>query len=146
MIEKSPATINKEILELITNNKTATVCCSINDKPYCFSCFYSVLEDENCIVFKSSESTKHMKILLENNQVAGTIIPSEISMSKIIGVQFEGILIEKENTGLKAARSYYLRFPFAVTVPGKLWIIELHSIKYTNTTNGIKHKLEWEMV
>ena len=146
MTDTCSTAINTEIPDLITSNKTATICCSLNDKPYCFNCFYSFLEEENCIVFKSSESTKHIKILSENNQIAGTIIPPEISMAKIVGIQFEGILVEKDTIGLKATKSYYLRYPFAVTVPGKLWIIELHAIKYTNTTNGIKHKLEWERV
>jgi uncharacterized protein len=136
--------IQPEILDLINSNKTATICCASNNKPYCFNCFYSVLEDEGCLVFKSSESTKHMQILSENNAIAGTIIPSEFSMTKIQGIQFEGSLIDKDGVASKATRSYYLRFPFAVAMPGKLWVIELQTMKYTNTTNGIKHKLEWE--
>ena len=144
MSDKCSTVLNTEILELITSNKIATVCCSANNKPYCFNIFYSVLEEETCIVFKSAESTTHIKILSENNQIAGTIIPSDISMTKIQGIQFEGLLVEKDNVGFKAAKSYYLRFPFAVTVPGRIWVLELHTIKYTNTTNGVKHKGSWK--
>ena len=144
MTAVSATAINPEILNLISKNNIATVCCSDNDKPYCFSCFYSTLEEDACIVFKSSDSTRHMKILAENNLVAGTIIPFENSMTKVIGIQFEGIMVEKETTGIKAAKSYYMHYPFAVAVPCKIWVIEFNSIKYTSTINGIKHKLEWE--
>jgi uncharacterized protein YhbP (UPF0306 family) len=65
-------------------------------------------------------------------------------MSKVQGVQFEGVIVEKDSSKLKAAKFYYLRYPFAVAMSGKLQILEFHSIKYTNTTNGIKRKKEWE--
>jgi hypothetical protein len=138
------ADINKEIIEFIEHNKIATVCCTAGTKPSCFNCFYSVLEEEGYLIFKSAENTTHMQVLAENKQVAGTIIASEISMAKIEGIQFEGIIADRDIIGVKATKSYYLRYPFAVTVPGRLWILELNSIKYTNTTKGIKHKSEWD--
>ena len=137
-------TISKEILAFIVNNKFGSVCCTSGNKPHCFSCFYAVLEEEGCLVFKSSENSTHMQMIAENNLVAGTIISSEISMSKIEGIQFEGIIENKDSLGIRAAKAYYLRYPFAVAVPGRLWILELNTIKYTNTTNGIKHKKTWE--
>ena len=146
MTDKSSTTINKRILDFISANKIATVCCSAENKPHCFNCFYSFLEEEGCIIFKSSEGAKHIKMLAENNLVAGTIISSEISMTKIEGVQFDGVIVEKNNMILKATKSYYLRYPFAIAVPGKIWVIELRTLKYTNTTNGIKHKENWEKI
>ncbi len=136
--------INKEILEFTAGNKIATICCTEANKPYCFNVFYSFLEEEGCIIFKSSESTRHMQILAGNNHVAGTVIASEISLTKVEGIQFEGVIVNKDTVGLKASKSYYLRYPFAVTVPGRLWILELNSIKYTNTTNGISNKKAWQ--
>jgi len=144
MIYKCSTAINTEILDFINTNNVATVCCSENHIPHCFNCFYSVLEEEGCIAFKSSDTTKHIRILSENNRVAGTILSSEISLTKNQGVQFQGVVVEKNNIALKATKSYYLRYPFAVTVPGKLWIIELHTIKYSNTVNGLKSKQEWK--
>ena len=138
-----PLDIPKEILEVIKANNIATVCCCEDNKPHCFSCFYTYMEDEACIIFKSSDSSRHMQILSENNMVAGTIIPSENSMTKVIGLQFEGLMVDKDAIGSRATRVYYTRYPFAVAVPGRIWVLQLKSIKYTNTTNGIKHKLEW---
>ena len=145
-VAASSRAIDKEIVDFIGNNNIATVCCVVNNMPHCFNCFYSVLEGEPYIIFKSSEGSKHMQILTENNQVAGTIISSEISLSKVQGMQFDGVIVDKDSSKLKAAKSYYLRYPFAVAMAGKLQILEFHSIKYTNTTNGIKRKKEWEQV
>ncbi len=144
MTRTHPNTIDTEILDFITANKVATICCSDANSPYCFSCFYSATEDGTYLVFKSSEDTKHIKILLQNNLVAGTIIPPEISMAKVTGVQFEGTLITEDRADKNAGSSYYSRFPFAGVVPGKIWVIELASIKYTSTVFGIKTKKNWE--
>ena len=145
MTTSCPASINTEILNFITANNVATVCGAENNKPYCFNCFYAVLEDEACIIFKSSENTRHMEILSANNNVAGTITSSSgTSLSRVEGVQFEGIMTGKATAGLKAAKSYYLRYPFAITVPGHIWVLELHSLKYTRTVSGIKHKASWQ--
>jgi len=144
MIYKVSTEISKDILDFIAQNKVASVCCSEDNRPYCFNCFYSVLEDEGCIVFKSSIESNHVKILATNNMVAGTVIASDISSTKVEGIQFKGLNIDKDPIAMKAAKSYYKRYPFAVAMPGRLWVLEIHSIKYTNTTNGIKRKLEWE--
>jgi uncharacterized protein len=136
-------TMSKEILDFIANNKIASVCCVEDNTPHCFNCFYSLLEDDNCIVFKSSPGSKHIRMLTENNLVAGTVISSEITITKVEGIQFEGEVTENATLGFKAAKSYYLRFPFAIAVPGKIWVLELNAVKYTSTTNGIKHKADW---
>jgi uncharacterized protein YhbP (UPF0306 family) len=143
MIVKTVTEINSEILDFISANKVATVCGCSDNVPHCFSCFYAILEEDGCLVFKSSGTTRHMQIFSENNMVAGTIVAAEISKTKIEGVQFEGMVAEKDELNFKATKAYYLRFPFAVTVPGRIWVIRLNNIKYTNTTNGIKRKAEW---
>ena len=136
--------MDKEIIEFIATNKVAAVCGAENNKPHCFNCFYAYMEEENCIVFKSSESTKHMNILSKNNVVAGTIHSPDISIAKVQGIQFDGIIVSKNNNLFEAAKTYYARYPFALAVPGTLWIIRLNTIKYTNTVNGINNKLKWE--
>ena len=141
--ETCAITIDKKILDFIMHNNIASVCCTADNVPYCFNCFYSVLKDEMCIVFKSSVETKHVQILADNKLVAGTIIDSDINLTKIVGAQFAGVHIENDTAITKATKSYYLRYPFAIAMPGKLWVLELNTIKYTSTINGVKRKLEW---
>ena len=142
--DKYSIAVDTEILDFITHNNIASVCCSAGNIPHCFNCFYSVLKDEVCIVFKSSIDTKHVQMLTDNNLVAGTIIASDISLAKVVGIQFEGVNIENNKMAINAVKSYYLRYPFAIAMPGRLWILEFNAIKYTSTINGLKHKLEWE--
>ena len=134
--------ISAEIMEFIKGNRIATLCCCEADKPYCFNCFYSVPNEEGTLIFKSSESTRHMQIISTNNSVAGTIIASDISMNRIEGLQFEGRITDSAQ-GLKGSATYYSRYPFAVTVPGRLWTLEIDAIKYTKTVNGISTKKAW---
>lgn len=141
--EKCATAIDTKISDFIVHNNIASVCCTADNIPYCFNCFYSVLKDEMCIVFKSSVDTKHVQILADNKLVAGTIIDSDINLARVVGIQFEGVNIENGNIATRAAKSYYLRYPFAIAMPGKLWILELNAIKYTSTINGVKHKLDW---
>jgi len=144
MIPATGTAIGKEILELITHSKVATVCCSRDNTPHCFNCFYAVLEQEGCIVFKSSETTTHMQIISANSRVAGTIIASETSLTKVEGLQFEGAIDAANALAGPAARAYYLRYPFAVAMPGRIWILQLNTIKYTHTSHGITHKSAWQ--
>lgn len=143
-MHKYSSDVDAEILDFINKNKVATVSCAIANSPYCFSCFYSISEDGTCLIFKSSEDTKHIKILLQNNLIAGTIISPDISMAQVTGIQFEGELIPENCVDHNATHSYYARFPFAGVIPGKIWVIELTAIKYTNTVFGVKHKKNWE--
>lgn len=137
--------IDNEILKFIQEQKVATVCCVEDNKPYCFNCYYSFMENEAFLIYKSSFGTKHEELLEKNNNVAGAIIPEQIEVAVIRGIQFQGVLL-KDNMELtmKASASYYLRFPFAMAVPGKLYILEIHTMKFTDNTRGFGHKQEWK--
>lgn len=137
--------MDKEIADFIAACKVATVCCLDNGAPYCFNCFYSFMEKEGLIVYKSSHGTKHEELLKTNKAVAGTIIPEEIEVATIRGIQYEGILLDDDlQLSLKASSSYYLRFPFAMAIPGKLYVLSPSSIKYTDNTKGFGYKKQWQ--
>ena len=137
--------MDQEINEFIRDNQVATICCVENGKPYCFSCFYVVMEKEGCIAFKSSFSTRHGSILEKNNNVAGAILPGEFDPSMIRGIQFEGTATEENEYSLYlAAAAYYSKYPVALAMPGKIWIVEFHSLKYTDNSKGFGYKNIWE--
>ena len=137
--------MDKEILDFINECKVATVCGADEQQPYCFNCYYSFLENEGILIYKSSYGTHHEKILEQNALVAGTIIPEQIDLSTLRGVQFEGVMMKESfDIAMKASSSYYLRFPFAMAVPGKIYCIELKKIKFTDNARGFGHKQHWE--
>lgn len=137
--------MDKAIIDFINECKVATVCGSSDERPYCFNCYYSFIEDEALLVYKSSFGTTHEKVLELNANIAGTIIPEQIDLTTLRGVQFEGILMKESiDIAMKASSSYYLRFPFAMAVPGKIYVIELKKIKFTDNARGFGYKQHWE--
>ena len=137
--------MGKEIADFIDQNKVATVACVGDGLPYCFNCYYSFIEQEGLLIYKSSYGTRHEDIMQKNKTVAGTIIPEQIEVSIIRGIQFQGLLLNDNlEIGMKASASYYLKFPFAMAVPGKLYVLELHEIKFTDNTRGFGFKQHWK--
>lgn len=137
--------IDHEITSFINENKVATLCTSNNNEPYCFNCYYSFMEQDGMLVYKSSTDTKHDKMLLQNHNVAGTIIPENVDVVSIRGIQFEGLLMNDcFDLGIKISASYYLKYPFAIAMPGKLFAIQLNRIKFTDNTRGFGFKQKWE--
>jgi uncharacterized protein YhbP (UPF0306 family) len=136
--------IDKEILGFIAENKVATICCVDNNAPYCFNCYYSFMEKEGILVYKSSIGTHHEGLLNKNGQVAGTIIPEQLEVAVIKGIQFQGeLLTDSFDLTMKASAAYYLKFPFALAVPGKIYAIEMQTMKFTDNTKGFAHKQAW---
>lgn len=137
--------MDQEIVSFINECKVATVCTSQGDEPYCFNCYYSFIEGEAYLVYKSSFGTRHEKMLEQNKKVAGTIIPEQIDLATIRGVQYEGVLLnDTMDLSMKASSSYYLKFPFAMVVPGKVYVIQLNKVKFTDNTRGFGFKQHWE--
>ncbi len=137
--------IDPEIVEFIKENRTANIACALDNEPYAFSCFYAFLEDKGCLVFKSSLSTKHAEMMLQNRRVAGTIIPEKLKMTSIKGIQLEGLILDEEHSFFsKALASYYLSYPFATAMDGRLWVLKIDSIKFTDNTRGFGFKQSWK--
>lgn len=137
--------VSGEILDFIKEQKVASLSVSVNDMPYCFNCFYAVLEKEGCLVIKSGYGAQHMDMLEKNKQVAGTIIPDQVNPALLRGIQFSGRAIADNMTlAMQAAAAYYLRFPLSMAIPGKVWLVELTDIKFTDYTKGLNNKTSWQ--
>ena len=137
--------IEKSIAEFIRVNQVLTLACSLNDEPYCFNAFYAFVEHEGLIVFKSNLDTRHAEILQLNSKVSGTVIPEKIELMSLKGLQFTGeILPLINNFSTAAASAYYFRFPFAMAIPGQLWVVRLDWAKLTDNGKGFGHKEKWQ--
>ena len=137
--------IDQEIIDFISDNHVATICCTENNTPWCFNCLYSILDTDGYLVFKSSLNTRHGILLENNNKIAGSILPDLFDASAIQGIQFEGVVIEDGESAISgAATAYYSKYPMAMPMPGKLWIIELKTLKFTDNTQGFGYKNSWK--
>ncbi len=136
---------DKHIISFIAENNLFTIATSHKDVPYTAICFYYYSEEFNAIVFKSDLNTKHIRESLENNKVAGSILPEKKMLSKVQGIQFQGIImnVAQDKNWAIARNNYYQRYPHALLMKGTFWAICLNFIKMTDNNFGIGKKLEW---
>ena len=136
--------IDKRIITFLNKHHVLTIATSAGDKPWCASCFYVYLEEENALVFTTDPETRHGQEFVKNPVVSGTVALETMVIGKIRGVQFTGIISEPEGDLTARARNAYLkRFPVAMLMDTHLWVVRLTYIKYTDNRLGFGKKLVW---
>lgn len=123
-----------------------TIATSVDNEPWCANCFYAYMEEENALVFTTDGTTRHGKEFSVNNLVAGTIVLETKIIGKIRGIQFQGIVSEPDEERMKKVRlAYVKKFPFAVLMDTRLWVVDLKLIKLTDNRLGFGKKVVWEI-
>lgn len=133
------------IIAFLKSQTVLTLATAVFNKPYCATCFYAYSEQSNVLIFKSSKDTVHVQNGLQNNLVSGSILPDRLIAGKVKGVQFSGVF-SSPDAGLldEAKKKYYKKYPFALAVPGEIWVVRLNALKFTDNTLGFGKKLIWE--
>ncbi len=136
--------IDRRIVKFFKKHHVLNIATSVENNPWCASCFYVYLEEENAIVFTSDLKTRHGQEFIKNPKVAGSVALETLVIGKIRGIQFEGIVSEPDEEMEPCVRNAYLkRFPVAMLMETHLWIVRLTSIKYTDNRLGFGKKLVW---
>jgi uncharacterized protein YhbP (UPF0306 family) len=136
--------VDSRIIRFFRKHHVLTIATSVGNEPWCANCFYVYLEEENALVFTSDNTTRHGKEFLENHLVAGSVVLETMVIGKIRGIQFQGIVSEPDGELLSKAKSGYLkRFPVAVLMETRLWVVKLSYIKMTDNRLGFGKKMIW---
>lgn len=136
----------KRIVDFINQHHVLTLATCVENNPWCANCFYVWLEDENCFVFTTDNTTKHAQDAIQNQNVAGSVVLETSIVGKIRGIQFRGTMQIPENELASKARFAYLKkFPFAALMNTSLWIVRVNYIKMTDNRLGFGKKLIWEI-
>jgi hypothetical protein len=136
--------IDRRIISFFRKHHVLTISTSVNDEPWCASCFYVYLTGENTLVFTTDPDTRHGREFLVNKLVAGSVVLETHIIGRIRGIQFQGIVSEPEgDLAEKAGKAYLKRFPVAMLMETHLWIVELTHIKMTDNRLGFGKKLIW---
>jgi len=139
------AVLDPRVVEFIHEHYVLTLATSFEEEPYCTSCFFSFLDEENSFVVLSDKDTRHIRDASHNIFVAGTIHNEAISFDQVRGVQYQGILIEPTGELFQKARKAYLtKFPTAVISKSTLWLIDLTFVKMTDIKLGNGKKILWK--
>ncbi len=136
---------DRRIIEFIRKHHVLTLATSYMNIPWCANCFFAYMEDENMLIFTSDDDTRHIREVVNNPIVAGSIVLETEVIGKIQGIQFEGKIFKPEASTIGKYRSIYMkRFPYAVILNSPIWILELNYIKFTNNKLGFGKKLIWK--
>jgi len=136
--------IDRRIVKLFRKHHVLTIATSVNNEPWCASCFYVYLEEENALVFTTALDTRHGQEFLKNPLVAGNVYLETHVIGKIRGIQFQGIVSEPQGElAAKVRKAYMKRFPVAMLMETHLWIVKLTHIKMTDNRLGFGKKLVW---
>ena len=109
--------------------------------PYSCSCFYAYDGNLKIFVVACEPQTTHIKAVLANSSVSGTIALDTKIIGKIKGVQFLGNMRKAD---FNESEIYFSKFPFAKATNPPLWTIEISWIKFTDNTLGFGKKIIWE--
>ena len=136
--------VDSRIIRFFRKHHVLTVATSVNNEPWCASCFYVYIENKNALVFTSDTGTRHASEFLKNKLVAGSVVLETQIIGKIRGIQFQGTVSEPEGELAEITESAYLkRFPVAMLMETRLWIINLTYIKLTDNRLGFGKKIIW---
>lgn len=138
--------MDKPIIKFLRTQTAASICCvNENGEPYSFSCFYAFNERNNLLYFKSSDTAYHIKLLMKNHAVSGTVLPDRLNILKFNGIQFRGSLLDFNDAICDdASMHYHKRFPFALTITGTVRTIQPDLIKMTGSLLGKMQKWHWQ--
>lgn len=137
--------IDKRIIAFIKEHHVLTLSTAIENKPYSCNCFYAFDEKNNVFICTSDETTKHIKDVLQNNYVSGSVVLETSQVGKIQGLQFNGLMHKATDDNYSYYHKIYLkRFPFAILKNTALWYIEPVFLKYTDNRLGFGKKIIWE--
>lgn len=121
------------VLNLATTNDNEISVCSL---------FYAFDLSATSFIVASSEDTTHIRHVLKNPSVAGSVVLETKTVGKIEGLQFRGEFHPLEDENLK--KLYFKRFPYAMAMNPKLWQIKVEYFKLTDNTLGFGKKLIWK--
>lgn len=124
----------------IADHHVLTLATSHDDLPQTCNLFYAYLQPEQLFIVASDPATEHMQNVLENPNIAGTIVLETNSIGKILGLQFKGTMQAAEK---ELERYYFNAFPYASIMNPILWTITPLSMKLTDNRLGFGKKLNW---
>lgn len=132
------------ILKFVELQVLLTLTTCLENRPHCAILYYAYSSTLNMLIFKSKGDSRHVMEGKINNQIAASISFTGSDIMQIKGAQIEGKFIEDNEVLNEAKKSYYKKFPFALVIPGDIWLIELTKIKFTDNSLGFSKKINWE--
>ena len=133
--------ILEKVERFLSKHHLLSLATSVDNLPQSASLFYAYNSEEVTFIVASDTKTEHIKNVLANNTVSGTVALETDEVGKIEGIQFKAkmyMISDKEGS------LYFKAFPFAKVMNPQLWRIEVTDIKLTDNRLGFGTKLNWQ--
>lgn len=131
-----------KIETFLNKHHVLSLATSIADELSSCTLFYAFDKSKTSFVVASSDDTTHIKHILQNPSVAGTVVLETKTLGKIQGVQFRGKVSVLDEKNLESL--YFRKFPLALPMSPKLWVIKVDYFKMTDNTLGFGKKIIWK--
>ncbi len=135
-----PGTLEK-INVFLAKHHLLSLATSADNVPQSASLFYAYDAEKTAFVVASDTKTEHIKNVLGNNTVSGTVALETDEVGKIEGIQFRATMRAISH---EEGKIYFKAYPFAKVMNPQLWSIELEEIKLTDNRLGFGKKLRWQ--
>lgn len=132
--------MDKKIIDFIKSEQVLSWAMIDDIGVYTASAFYAFDEKKLALVIASHENTKHIKLAIQNSNIALNIAKeNKIAFLKGIQAKAEFKLASKEQSEI-----YFSKFPFAkLDKSAIIYALELYWVKLTDNALGLSKKLEF---
>jgi uncharacterized protein YhbP (UPF0306 family) len=131
-----------KITSFLDEHHVMSLATSSNERLSVCNLFYTFIKEEKIFIVASSDDTTHIKDILLNPNIAGSVVLESKNISKIQGLQFRGVFQTLKDDSLK--KNYFKAFPYALAMNPKLWQIRVDFFKLTDNTLGFGKKIIWQ--
>lgn len=137
--------MKKRIFAFIKKKYLFTLCCADNNIPWANAFYYVFDEENNRLIYVTSETTHHALTMMKNPQVAGTIFTPTRFNPSLQGVQFTGEAKMLTGKAADIARDLYkLEYKHEIIDTLSVWQVTLDYIRMVDHTLGFYSRLEWK--
>lgn len=135
-----PKTLEK-IERFLAKHHLLSLATSAENVPQSASLFYAYDAEKVSFIVASDIKTEHIRNVLLNDIVSGTVALETDEVGKIEGIQFKARMYRLTH---KEGALYFKAYPYAKVMNPELWRIELQHIKLTDNRLGFGTKLLWQ--
>lgn len=133
--------VDKKIERFIAKHHVLTLAtATVQGEPYCCNCFYAYDAEDAAFIFTTDAATHHGEMMLQNSNVAASIVLETRTVGKVQGLQITGRAVRAKDGD---RMTYIKAFPYAAVADLSLWRIEADMMKLTDNTLGFGKKLIW---
>ncbi|MBF0786177.1 hypothetical protein E4T80_11970 [Muribacter muris] len=138
--------MKKRIANFLRKKYLCTLCCTENNQPWANTFYYYFDNDNNRLLYISSDQTLHGRVMKKNPNVAGTIFTPTRFNPSLQGLQFTGQAKMLEGEDAEIAKTLYKRdYQHYLIDELPVWEVRLEFARLIDHSLGLFSTMEWRL-